>query len=213
MSEWIDISRTLENGIICWPGDLGFECRRAAEIDKPGRFQLSELHTSTHVGTHIDAPSHFFPGGQDITAVSLETLCGPASVVDIRARRDVSADDLEQADIPFGDRVLLRTANESLWEKPAFDEGFFAIAPEAAQWLVDHEVPLVGVDYMSVDAFGSFGAQGSEVHRLLLGAGVAIAESLDLSQVSPGRYELVALPLKIAACEASPARIIIRPLD
>lgn len=209
MAEWIDISRTLQNGMICWPGDLGFHCRRVAEIDGPSGCQLSELHTSAHIGTHIDAPMHYVPGGLDVAELSLRTLCGPASVVDVQARRDVTAGDLDRAGIPLGDRVLLHTVNGALWEKSAFDKRFFAIGPDAAQWLVDHKVPLVGIDYLSVDAFH---IKDAAVHRMLLGVGVAIAENLDLSHVEPGRYELVALPLKIAACEAGPARIIIRSL-
>jgi arylformamidase len=76
-------------------------------------------------------------------------------------------------------------------------------------WLVEQDVPLVGVDYLSVDRYDS---PDQPAHYALLGNGVLVVENLDLSSVEPGRYEMVALPLKIAGCEGSPARVVIRPL-
>jgi arylformamidase len=130
-------------------------------------------------------------------------------VVDIPQARDVSIKDLQSADIQVGERVLLKTANQYLWEKPEFDENYFAITVEAAMWLVDHNVPAVGIDYLSVDSYQN---HNHPVHHALLGNGVIIIEGLDLSGADPGHYEMVALPLKIAGSEASPGRVIIRRL-
>ena len=76
-------------------------------------------------------------------------------------------------------------------------------------WLVDRGVKLVGIDYLSVDGFHN---AAKPAHYALLGNGVIVIESLDLSAAEPGRYEMVALPLKLAGSEASPARVILRPL-
>jgi arylformamidase len=208
MSDWIDVTRTLSNGIIRWPEDPPFKWQRNRDILGPGTSNLSEMSTSVHIGTHIDAPLHYIADGKDISEVPLEKLCGPATVVHVQAPRDIVVADLEAAKIPKGDSVLFRTANEALWDKAEFDENFYAISADAAMWLVDQEVCAVGVDYLSVDAFNS---TDSPVHYALLGNGILVIESLDLSKVEPGRYEMVALPLKIAGSEAAPARVIIRP--
>jgi len=210
MSDWIDLTRTLTNSIIHWPGDRAFHWRRVADLAGPGTSNLSVIRTNVHAGTHIDAPLHFIADGMDIAEVPLAQLCGPAVVVDLPAARDVAAEDLEDAGIKPGERVLLRTVNQALWEKPEFDESFFGVSGDAAMWLVDHEVPVVGVDYLSIDPYHD---AEKPAHYALLGNGIVIIEALDLAHVEPGRYEMVALPLKIAGSEASPARVIIRPLN
>lgn len=209
MSEWIDVSRTLTNGIIHWPTDPPFRWQRKADITGPGTTNVSEIATSVHIGTHIDAPLHFIADGRDIAEVPLDKLCGPATVVHMLAERDVEVEDLESAKLRRNESVLFRTANERLWEKGEFDEDYFGLSADAAMWLVDHEVCAVGVDYLSVDNYRS---KSQPSHYALLGNGIIIIECLDLSQVDPGRYEMVALPLKIAGSDGAPARVILRPL-
>lgn len=208
MGEWIDITRTLKPGMIQWPGDLAFELHQVAAITGPNTSNLSEIHTNVHTGTHVDAPLHYIAGGMDVAALPLDRLCGPASVVDLPHKRDVTAADLRQASIPRGNRVLLRTSNERLWSKSTFDEHYFALTADAARLLVELEAALVGIDYLSIDRFD---ADGAPVHHILLDAGIIVVEGLDLGGVSPGRYELIALPMKMAGAEGSPVRAILRP--
>jgi len=209
MGDWIDITRSLTTGMIQWPGDPLFRCRRFAHRTGPDTSNVSEISTCVHVGTHIEAPLHFVPDGRDIADVPLSQLCGPAVVVDVAADRDIVVEDLKEVDLCKDDRVLFRTVNRKLWEKATFDEHFGGISDEAALWLVAQGVQVVGVDYLSVDGYQ---AAGYPAHQALLGNGVVIIEGLDLSAIVPGRYEMVALPLKIAGCEASPARVVIRPV-
>lgn len=206
---WIDITRTLSNGMIHWPTDPPFHWERVKDLTVPGTTNLSRISGSVHSGTHIDAPLHFISGGQDIVEIPLSKLCGPALVLHLPAKRDIEAEDLQAAGIQRGERVLLRTSNEALWEKGEFDEDYVGLTGDAAMWLVDHAVPLVGIDYLSIDGYR---AETSPAHLALLGNGVIILEGLDLSSVEPGRYELIALPMKIAGSEGAPTRAIIRPL-
>jgi arylformamidase len=206
---WIDITRTLTNGMIHWPGDPPFRWERFEDLGGPGSANVSRIETSVHVGTHIDAPLHYIQNGNDVAEVPLSKLCGLAVVVHVMAARDITVEDLQAAEIRAGERVLLRTANESLWEKQEFDPDFFGISGDAAMWLVDQGAPLVGVDYLSVDGYHD---EAKVAHHALLGNDVIVVESLDLSAVEEGRYEMVALPLKIAGSEGSPARVIIRPI-
>lgn len=210
MSHWIDVTRTLTNGIIRWPGDREFRWERIADIGKGSPANVSTISTTVHIGTHIDAPLHFIPDGDDVAQLTLDVLCGPATVIEMLEPRHIEVSDLEGAGIPKGHRVLFKTANTALWEKPDFDPGYVGLSGEAAMWLVDNETPLVGIDYLSVDPYES---EGSPAHHALLGNNVIILECLDLDPVEAGVYEMVALPLKIANSEGSPARVILRPSD
>jgi arylformamidase len=80
-----------------------------------------------------------------------------------------------------------------------------AITPDGARWLVEHGIRLVGIDYLSVAPFDS----PAPTHRELLGAGVIAVEGLDLSQIAPGFYQFVCLPLRIEGSDGAPARAIL----
>ena len=207
---WIDITRTLTNGMIHWPGDPPFKWERFEDLSSgPNSANVSRIEMGVHVGTHVDAPLHYIQNADDVAQVPLRRLCGPAVVVHIPEPRDITVEDLEAAPIKRGERVLLRTANEALWDKDQFDPDFSGLSGDAAMWLVDHGAPLVGVDYLSVDGYRD---EARSAHHALLGNNVIVVESLDLSGVEEGHYEMIALPLKIAGSEGSPARVIIRPI-
>lgn len=170
----------------------------------------SLLTTDVHVGTHIDAPLHFIPGGGDMESMSLASFIGPAIVVDVRGAIPVTAEMLDCAAIAAGtERLLIRANTDADRYEGEFDPDFNALAPSAAGWIVDHGIKLVGIDYLSVQRF----TDGPETHQLLLGAGVAILEGLDLSAVEPGEYELLCLPVRLEGAEAAPARAVLRRID
>jgi len=80
-----------------------------------------------------------------------------------------------------------------------------AVEASGAEWLVRKGVQLVGVDYLSVAPYGN----SRPTHRILLEAGVAVVEGLNLTQVTQGRYTLYCLPLKLMGCDGAPARVIL----
>ncbi|GJQ48353.1 MAG: hypothetical protein HKUEN01_07390 [Candidatus Kuenenia stuttgartiensis] len=104
-------------------------------------------------------------------------------------------------------RVLFKTVNSSYWKFSTFKKDFVYLTKDAAQYLVDKGIRLVGVDYLSVEKFES---QLAETHHTLLRNDVIILEGLDLSNVERGRYELIALPLKIKDGDGSPARVVLK---
>ena len=142
----------------------------------------------------------------------METLVGPAVVASLHDVASVTAADLEALDLP-GDvqRLLLKTRNSDLWANGVneFRPDFVALTADAADWVVQREMLLIGVDYLSVQRF----RDGPQVHVTLLQAGVVILEGLNLSSAPPGKYELVCLPLKLADADGAPARAILRQLD
>jgi arylformamidase len=178
-----------------------------AALERGDPANVSVLRLGVHSGTHVDAPCHFFPAGAGVDAVPLERLVGPALVVAFAAPEAIRAADLDAAGIPPGTRRLLcKTRNGALWERAGFQRDFVFLAPDAADWLLARGVELIGIDYLSIERYGS---PDFAVHRRLLQAGVVILEGLDLRAVPPGPYLLAALPLKLAGADGAPTRAVL----
>jgi arylformamidase len=98
-----------------------------------------------------------------------------------------------------------------LWqgEHSNFVENYAALTESTGEWLLSRGVRLVGIDYLSIQRFSDSAA----IHKTLLGAGVVILEGLDLSNVTPGRYELLCLPLKLLKADGAPARAVLREIS
>jgi len=136
---------------------------------------------------------------------------GPAFVVEVDGLEGSAIQVYDLAKLHFPaetKRLLIKTSNSDLWQYgyTEFEQDFVHLAPETADWLIRRNIALVGIDYLSIEAFG---AQDYRVHNTLLGAGVIVLEGLDLSRVPPGACELVCLPLRIEGSDAAPARVLI----
>ena len=206
---WIDVSIPLHNGMAEWPGDAPFERRFSHTIAGGADNNLSQLRTSAHIGTHMDAPLHFIENAPGIDTMPIDAVVGPARVVQIRDPQAVQVVELEPLALEPGERVLFRTRNSErrLADSP-FVTDFVYIAPEAARFLVERGVRTVGVDYLSVGAFRD--ELGRETHRILLGGGIWIIEGVNLADVAPGAYEMICLPLKLVGSDGAPARAVLR---
>lgn len=170
---------------------------------------VSHLALGAHSGTHVDAPVHFLTAGEGIETFSLESFVGPCFVADLRAVTSlITAADLESAGVPDDVERLLALTRNSGWSRQdeAFRPDYVAFDLSAAEWCVNRGVRLLGNDYLSVEAYD---AGDHQVHKTLLGAGVAILEGLDLDGVSPGSYELSALPINIPGSDGSPVRAVL----
>ncbi len=153
-------------------------------------------------------PLHFIRQGVGIDKMSLDTTVGRARVIGIQDIESIKPEELFQYHIRSGERILFKTRNSlRVWQTDTFIEDFVSISKEAARFLVEHKVRVIGVDYLSV---GGFKRGGTETHRALLKGGVWIIEGLDLSRVKPGKYDLICLPLKLDQGNGAPARAILR---
>lgn len=164
-----------------------------------------------HVGTHIDAPWHFIPGGKTVEELELSKLMGNAYVASFPGVPEISREMLEAAHIPDDiPRLLLKTDNSKQWTEGQnkFKTDYVAITPDAAGWLVENDFVLVGIDYLSIQKFGD----SSLTHEILLDAEVVIVEGLNLAHVDEGAYELYCLPLKLVGSDGAPARALLRKL-
>ena len=204
-----DISLTISPDLPVWPGDPPVELEQIASIDEGAHSNVSRLNTAVHVGTHVDAPHHFLNDGRTVEQLSLEILTGPCYVTQLPDGIEaITAEALEGMSLPSDvTRILFGTSNSRLWSRgeTEFQEDFVAVTEDGANWLVEHGIQLVGVDYLSVAPF----RDSVPTHRILLQAGIIALEGLDLSAVPRGFYELYCLPLKLLGSDGAPARAIL----
>jgi arylformamidase len=203
-----DLSVGISPTLPVWPGNPGIEIARVQNMDKGDHANVSKLALGAHTGTHVDAPVHFINGAAGVDTLPLEVLVGPAVLIDLPNVKAVTAPDLEGAQIPAGtERLLIKTHNSTYWANgdTEFHTDFAGVADDAAHWLVEHKVKLVGVDYLSVAPW----KQSTPTHRTQLEAGVVVVEGLNLSAIQPGQHSFTCLPMKIVGSDGAPARAII----
>ena len=200
-----DITRPLHAVLAPWPGDTPFDYRLTWRMDAGASVNVGAVTMGTHNGTHADAPYHFLPDGARIDALDPAIYVGPAMLVDV-SRAGWTIGRRALADLPAGvSRLLLRTG---AWpDGTRFPERIPTLAPDVPAWLGAQGVRLLGLDIPSVDDIES---QDLPIHHALAAAGVHILESLDLSGVPVGQYELVALPLRVVGGDAAPVRAVLR---
>jgi len=200
-----DITVTIQNGMLVYPGDPGVTLKRVKEIGNGSSANLSEYCMGSHTGTHVDPPFHFLPEGAKVDALPLEPFIGPALVLEISSD-EITREFLEKAPLENVERLLFKTKNSNFSQDPVFHEDFAHLTGDAAAFLVELGVKLVGIDYLSVEQYHS---KDHAVHMAFLKSGVVILEGLDLSGVDPGWYELLCLPLKVEDGDGAPARAVL----
>jgi arylformamidase len=194
-----------------WPGDGDIRIVPVKRIATGDTNNLSRLDCGVHTGTHVDAPWHFLEEGSTVEQLPLDAMIGEAFVAYLQEVDVITAETLAQLTLPkCTTRLLLHTRNSELWETRVaeFREDFVALTSDAAQWLVDQGIRLIGVDYLSVHRYGD----KAPTHQILLGAGLIILEGLNLTGVAPGKYELICLPLRLNGADGAPARAVLRRL-
>jgi arylformamidase len=203
-TEWIDVSVPIYSGMVHWPDNPSVELDTITHVERGDICTVSTLNMGTHTGTHIDGPIHFLPGGSGTDAVPLQNLIGPARVIEIEDRQAVKQAELRKHNIGQSERLLFKTLNsQRCWKTSEFIRDAVNLAEDAANYLAERKTLAIGIDYLS--------AGSPEVHRTLLGAGVAIIEGLNLSEVSSGEYEFLCLPLRIREGDGAPARALLKP--
>ena len=204
----IDISPRIDPSIAVWPGDTPYVRTVSLDMHEGANLTLSDIRTTVHVGAHADAPSHYSAAGEDIAERNLHYYIGACDVLhapDTRGRRIMPAD---LAGKPItASRILLRT--DSFPDPRNWNNDFASLSRELVDWLHGLGVITIGIDTPSVDPFDD---KVLEAHQALARHDMANLEGLVLDQVAEGRYELIALPLKLAGADGSPVRAILRTL-
>lgn len=208
MADYYDVSMPIRDGMLSWPSDPDVSLQPFKKAADKGS-NVAKLESGTHLGTHIDAPKHFSDAGVGIDSLPAEQLIGPAVVVDLTGLQEdvIAPHDFIDAVPPGAQRVLFKTRNsvDGLLELP-FTEDYVGLSGEAAEWLADNGMRVVGIDYLSIQKRGP----DRTPHTALLERSIAIIEGLDLAAVPGGEYELIALPLRIEEGDGAPARVLLR---
>lgn len=202
-----DVTVPLDERTPVFPGDPVFHYDRLSEADGQ-HAEIRHLHLCSHAGTHVDSESHLVAGGWRIDQIAPSVLVGTCAVRHLIGPTAIGPAQLEAFEWDGVDRVLFRTSNSALWRpRRALAERWAHLTGAGAAFLAERGVRLVGWDYVSIDAAD---ADALPAHRALLGRGIVIVESLDLSAVPAGEdYLLCCAPLKLTGAEGAPARVLL----
>ncbi len=208
MAKLWDISPPLHAGSPVFPGDAAFKLHWSWTLGPDCPVNVSTLTLSPHTGAHADAPLHYDNAGEAIGAVPLEPYLGRCRVIHaIDCGPLVHTHHMAHALADLPPRVLVRTYRQAPVHR--WDPTLAGFAPDAITHLADLGVMLVGIDTASIDPADS---KTLDSHQVIRRRGLRVLENLVLDDVPEGDYELIALPLKLVAADASPVRAVLREL-
>lgn len=204
-----DISMTLQNDMVCYPKDIPYRWQRQRDMDKGDGSNVSQFESSCHIGTHVDAPLHYYNDDYDTAAIPLDQLYGPVYVVDCTNQPAVTRQSLTGKVPPGTQRLLLKTDNsQPLHDDPTapFNKDFVYLDGSGAEFIVETGIKLVGIDYLSIDKSG---LATKPAHHTLLENHITILEGIALTTIKEGRYFLCCGSLKMADSDGAPARVVL----
>lgn len=209
-----DITVPLSETTPIYPGDPELEIHPWKRLVDGDSANVTYLRLGAHTGTHVDAPAHFIRDAARVESLSLEALIGPAEVVEVPLSYEVINREFVAENVKQGvKRILFKTRNSKFWseKQSEFQTAFTHLDVSAADYLVALGIKLVGIDYLSIENFKS---DNHKTHLSFLSNNIVILEGLNLTNVAPGSYELICLPLRISGGDGdgAPARAVLREL-
>jgi kynurenine formamidase len=213
MAAFIDLSHTIEDGMITYKGlpaplicdHLSREQSRS--VYAPGtEFQIGKITMCSNTSTYIDSPFHRFADGTDIAGLTLETLVGLDAVVlhtDGMSGRGIPAEAFGAIDVR-GKAVLIHTNWSRHWRTDQYFEGHPFLTAAAAEYLKNEGAKLVGIDSYNID---DTDGGHRPVHTMLLGAGIPIVEHMRGLELVPATgATFTAVPPKVKGMGTFPVR-------
>ena len=214
----VDLTQELANGMPIYPGDPAPSFRRVSTIRANG-VNLSRLELGSHTGTHVDAPIHFVEGGTPVDRIAVSEFIGEALVLDLSFKprgSGITSADFEKAlstagELSRGDMLIAYTGCSDLWGDPKVNSNYTYLDPDGAEYLVSKKIRAFGIDFLSVEKFGS---NTHAAHKALLSSGIFIVESLSskVKDFLGRRILFVCLPIKFEGGDGAPCRAIAVPL-
>ncbi|WP_033541857.1 cyclase family protein [Planococcus sp. CAU13] len=201
--EIFDISMELNLQTPEWPGDRPFEYALSVTKEQSGSVNIGEIKTSTHMGTHIDAPFHYDDHGLKVEELPLEVYLSTAQVIDVQGLEGIGKESLPEPDEGVT-AILLKTCS---WkDRTKFPDMWPVFSNSIAEWMAEKKIRLLGVDVPSVDPENS---KELPMHHAMNANQRFILEGIVLDHIEPGVYQLSALPLNIKGAEGSPVRAVL----
>jgi kynurenine formamidase len=215
MTKIVDLTHPIHEGMLRYdrPWHVAVSVEQLADIPEQGR-ATRRLVLGSHTGTHVDAPAHFVPDGGTIENLDLEALLGPAVLLNFtelsrltEITRTMLSDALGGA-VP--ERLVLRYDWDRYWGDESFYKGHPYLSEEAAQWLVDGGIRLLGMDTAQPDnPEPGPDAEDAPIHKIILGSRVVLLEYLcNLDQLTSREITIIALPLKVVGSDGAPTRCV-----
>ena len=209
--ELIDLSHVIFDGLITYKGlpapiicDYISREQSKANYEEGTSFQIGKINMVTNTGTYIDCPFHRFEEGKDLSEVDLDQFAElEAITIDAENAIAIGKEYFTEKEIR-NKAVLVFTGWASHWNTPRYFEGHPYLTAEAAEYLKDCQVKLVGIDSHNID---DTGRKTRPVHTTLLGAGILIVEHLcNLNKLPESGYLFNAVPPKFKGAGTFPVR-------
>lgn len=202
-----DLSHTFTITDMVFPGTGSMRADRTHSCEKEG-YNLTMANINSHAGTHTDAPLHFLPDGKPLSEVDIDRYVGTCFVADCTQKGApkavIEVEDVKpyENQIKLAGRVIFATGWNRMFNTEAFFTEYPSVSLELARYLVSLGVKMMGVEGPSVSIY-----DGAEVHKVLLGADVAIVEGLTNLEGLMGRTVLFCgAPLAFAGMDGWPVR-------
>ncbi len=203
----IDLSWPLSPITPVYPGDPVFQVKDHVVAASAAGFNLKTVHTGMHIGTHADAPRHYYRDGIGAAAVALESMVGRAVLLRVEPQNGiVRTADLEKAWKGLCEkqpRILISTGFSSHFGQPDYFTDHPGFEPSLSAFLKARGAVLFGIDLPSVK-YGTVDNAGA--HADLLAAGIVIVENLAHLESLPPAFSFAAAMLPIEGCDGSPVR-------
>ncbi|MGH3736928.1 MAG: cyclase family protein [Micromonosporaceae bacterium] len=213
----VELSHVIRPGMVTYPGLPGptltpYLTREASRehYAEGTEFAIDQLTLLGNTGTYLDAPSHRYADGDDLSAIGLERTADlPAVVVRVGGghSRGIDVGLLAALEVA-GAAVLLHTGDDARFGTDSYAERPHFLTRAGAAWLVERGAALVGIDAVNLDDT----ADGERpAHTLLLAAGIPVVEHLTgLHQLPPTGARFTAVPLRVAGLCSIPVRAFAR---
>lgn len=199
---FFDLTHTLTHNMPTYPGDIPCSLQQLSSIEQNGYMQYI-LNTNLHVGTHIDAPSHMFKDGKNISNFPLNQFCGPGKVLNAQGQHIIDCNVLKNTTLEKDSIVLIWTGHDKKFYTEEYYYNYPELSLELAQTLIEHKIKLIGIDTPSPDKFPFM------IHKLFLKYDIPIIENLTNldNLLDTPKFDVYAFPLRITA-DASPVRVV-----
>lgn len=212
MASLIDLTHPIKNGIPVYPGDRGVilssDSLHGFAPDGCRMAHVGRANIGLHNGTHMDAPFHFLPDGFTIEKTPMERCIAKTTLLNLAwltPRAEIRPEHFTGHELAISENasLVIRTDWSKRWLQPDYFTSHPYIGLDAAHWLLNKGVKMVGLDFPSIDH------PPFDTHILWLGAGASILENLtNLDRISGTSFTLIALPLPFVGMDGSPVRAV-----
>jgi kynurenine formamidase len=211
MSKLIDLSHTVEDGMITYKGlpapvISDYLTREESRTRyAPGtEFYIGRIEMVANTGTYLDSPFHRYARGKDLAALDLDSIANLDGVVVRCKETEIGEDVFAGVDVKRK-AVLVHTGWDRHWRTDGYSSGKHPFLTEAAaSHLAKNDAALVGIDSFNIDATHD---GNRPAHSILLGHDIPVVEHLcGLGELPDSGFKFFAVPVKVRNFGTFPVR-------